>query len=152
MQEFYNEIGVQDVHSMHNRIPLKELDSTNINGSKPIDSIALSSGVIDFIEGAKLLGNKNVIITDHRAYMIDFNMEEYFQDQFSSFVGVNRALLNPSRKSHRNVFVEELENQLNTCNIEQQLLKPSLTCHEIEKVDECITTVLNVARVKVEGQ
>ena len=61
-------------------------------------------------------------------------------------------MLNSSRKSYRSIFFKELENQLNIYNIEEMLLKPSLSYYEIEKIDELITKVLNIATKKVKGQ
>jgi len=90
-------------------------------------------------------------MSDYRAYLIDFNLEEYFQEEFSTWNNINKSILNPSRKSHRAIFLEELEQQLNTYDIEQYLSKPSHTYQEIENIDELITRVLNAARVKVEG-
>jgi len=43
----------------------------------------VSSRVIELIEGVKLLDNNAIVMTDHRAYLMDFNLQEYFQDQFS---------------------------------------------------------------------
>ena len=61
-------------------------------------------------------------------------------------------MLNLLRKSHRVTFCEELGNQLNMYNIEELLMKTSLSNQEIENIDEVVTRMLNEARKKVEGQ
>ena len=38
-------------------------------------------------------------MSDHRLHVIDANLEEGFEDTFSSWDKVERVLLNPSRKS-----------------------------------------------------
>ena len=83
IQAFFREIGVQDVHSMYNNIPLQQLDITYIHSSAPIDSIAVSSGLLDFVEGIQLLDHNEIIMLDHRSYLMDINIESYFNNQFS---------------------------------------------------------------------
>ena len=61
-------------------------------------------------------------------------------------------MLNPSRKSHRATFYKDLVNQLNIYNIEESLIKTSLSNQEIENIDKVVTRMLNEARKKVEGQ
>ena len=63
---------------MHNNIPLNELDSTHVAGSKLIDTIEVSAGIFDFVEGVNLLDNNEVAITDHWSHLIDFNLEDFF--------------------------------------------------------------------------
>ena len=83
VQKFFTELGVQDVHSNINRILNELIDKININRSWPIDSIAITVGILEYVEGSKLLGNNDVVFSDHRLYLIDVNLEEYFNDQFS---------------------------------------------------------------------
>ena len=47
---------------------------------KVIDLIAVSEGLIEFVEGSKLIHHNEIIFSDHRAYIIDINIEEYFND------------------------------------------------------------------------
>lgn len=152
IQRFYRDIGVQDAHSYHNGIGLSQLDRTYIRGSAPIDSIALSNGIMEYVEGVKLFHQNEFVITDHRSYVIDINIQDYFDDEFSMWNQINKAKLNPSRKSHRATFYEELEYQLDIYNLESSLSKPSLTFQEIEILDETVTLILNKARKKVECQ
>ena len=53
IQRFYQEIGVKDTHSWFNNIQLDQMDRTHIRGSHPIDSIALSSGLMEAVEGVE---------------------------------------------------------------------------------------------------
>ena len=78
------EIGVEDAHSRINNIDLKQLDKTYINRLKAIDSIAVSEGLIEFVESSKLIYHNEIIFSDHRAYIVDINIEEYFNNQMSS--------------------------------------------------------------------
>ena len=66
IRNFYNELGVRDIHSKVNNIPLEQLDRTYKQGSKPIDSIAATTGVLDYVEGCQMMDYNNIIETDHR--------------------------------------------------------------------------------------
>ena len=55
MQRFYEKIRVYNIHSYFNNIPINELDKTYISGSTPIDLIAVTSGLLEYVEGYKLL-------------------------------------------------------------------------------------------------
>jgi hypothetical protein len=83
VQQFYAEIGVKDVHSKINNIEMNQLDKTYKKGSRTIDSIAASSGIMNYIEGSKLVNYSEIVETDHRGYIIDVAMEEYFDIEFS---------------------------------------------------------------------
>ena len=74
-----------------------------------------------------------ILISGHFSHAIDFSIEEYFQDQFSTLDKVNQVILNLSRKNHRAIFFEEIDKQLNIYDIEQHLSKPFLiSCMSIE--------------------
>jgi len=81
------------------------------------------------------------------------NLEEYFEDNFSSWNKINRVMLNPSRRSHREIFCEVLEEQLDIYQLENKLknIAQFPIREEIECIDELITRILNEARKKVEG-
>ena len=50
----------------------------HIYRSQPIDSIAVSPEILEFIEGCALLNHNEIILSDHRVYIVDFNVKEYF--------------------------------------------------------------------------
>jgi len=59
------------------------MDNIHIDGSKSIDSIAVTLNIIECIEGCKLLEANEVMITDYRFYLVDINFECYFEVQLS---------------------------------------------------------------------
>ena len=153
VQKFHSEIGVSEVHCKINNISIDRLDKTYKYGSKAIDSIAVSSGLIDYVEGCKLVTYNEIVETDHRGYIIDISLEEYFEGEFSSWDSINRVILNPSKRSHREKFVESIEDQLSTYQLENELEQMQIQSnrHHIEKMDEMITKIFQVALRKVEG-
>lgn len=153
IKKFFREIGVEDTHSRINNVALDEMDRTCINGNNPIDTFAVSEGLIEYVEGVKLVPHNEIVNSDHRAYIVDINIEDYFEDEFSYWNSINHVLLNPAKKSHREKFLEELEIQLDLHQIETLIENcPNPTHQQIETIDEIITLVLNKATKKVEGQ
>ena len=50
-------------------------------------------------------------------------------------------MLNPSRRSHREKFIEGIEEQLNICYLENDIdqIKMHTTRHQMEQIDEILT-------------
>ena len=97
------------------------MSSTNKNGSKPIDTIAATEGAIEHVDGCKLLYHAEVVISDHRPHVIDVNLEEYFNECFSSWDQIDSVKLNPSRRSHKEKFCEALEEQLDEHHLKNKI-------------------------------
>jgi len=153
IEKFYNDISVKDIHSTINFIDMNELDNTNVNSRHPIDSIAASAGIMQYIEGCKLLNNNDILYSDHRSYIIDVNLEEYFNDQFSSWNDSQQVIINPSRKSHREKFTNIIEEKIDEYQLETMIdeLQQNPIESRIEVVDNIITKIFSIARKKIEG-
>ena len=74
---------------MFNKVLIEEMDNTHITGSKLIDTCAVSLNIIKCIEECKLMETNDIIIMDHRAYIIDINFKRYFQAQLSIWDQIN---------------------------------------------------------------
>ena len=153
IKQFHEALEVHEIHPIVNAVPIHSIGKTYKNRSKPIDSIAATSGLIEYVDGYKLLGYNDVVESDHRSYMIEIAIEDYFNEQLSEWDSINKVVLNPVKRSHRKWFIEELENQLQIYNVENDLDRLEITYsnEEIEMVDELITRMLNVSTKKVEG-
>ena len=113
---------MRDIYQSYNLIPKKSLDRTYIRGSKYIDSIA-TQNLLDFVERSKLLEANEVTIIDHRVFLIDINLEGYFEETLSGWEQINRSILNPVKRLHRKKFVELLEQKLDEVHIEDELFE-----------------------------
>jgi len=153
IRKFYSEIGVVEVHTKINNIRMDQMDKMHKSGSKPIDSFAASAGVLEYIEGCMLLDYNDIFETDHRGYMVDVVLDEYFDLEFSSWDHINKIMLNLARRSYRKKFVEILEDQLNVYQLEDELeqMKITTSYEQLEHFDELITRILNTATKSVEG-
>ena len=127
MQKFYAGIGVIDVHTKINNIEMNQMDKTSKLGLKPIDSFAASAGILDYVEGSMTFDFNKIFETDHRGYLVDVALDEYFELEFSRWDNVNEVMLNPARRSHREKFVEKLQDQLNIYQLEEELEQIKIT-------------------------
>ena len=100
IRQFFTDLGVDDVHSRINRIENKDLDKTQVPRSNPIDLIAALEGLMEFIEGSKLLSHNEIVWSDHRAYVIDVNFEDYFNEELSRWDNINHVILDPAKRSY----------------------------------------------------
>ena len=61
IMQFHEDIGVCNIHLTANDIELNQVGKTYIHGSKPIDAVHDTKGVMDFVEGCKLIGNNDIL-------------------------------------------------------------------------------------------
>ena len=101
MQRFYREIGVKDALWCHDHTPWNVRDVTFKRGSRCIDTIAISDGLMICLEGHEVIDWDEKIKNDHRGHAIDLNLEDFFQESVSKSDCCNRTRLDPGRSSHR---------------------------------------------------
>ena len=101
MIAFFAEIGIKDIHKIFNCIDSKSLDHIYRDGSKCIDSIIATSNILRYIEGSTLLEIDEIIDIDHRAYLIDINLSQYFEEEFSNWDKINKCIIDSNRRSYR---------------------------------------------------
>ena len=53
------------------------------NGSRTIDSLAATTRLMEYVEGCEWLGCNDVVESDHRSYLIEIAIEDYFNEQLS---------------------------------------------------------------------
>ena len=68
-------MGIQDVHNVFNKIKFNQIDNTYQEGSFPIDSIAVSPNLMEYVEDCRLFETNELIILDYRSYVINLNLE-----------------------------------------------------------------------------
>ena len=80
---FFAELQVQELHNIFNELDVKELDHMHSRGTKCVDSLVATPNIRKHTEGSRMFETSEIMITDHRAYRVDINLEEYFQKEFS---------------------------------------------------------------------
>ena len=67
-----------EIHTFPNGQYEQSRDSTFIIGWKQIDFTATTIGLLEYIDGYKLINYNKILITDYQGYLIDLNLSEYF--------------------------------------------------------------------------
>ena len=73
------------------------MDNIHITSSKPIDSIVVSNNLIKCVEGYELVEAREILINNYRSYIIDLNLERYFNEQMSVWDTIDKQILDPVR-------------------------------------------------------
>ena len=68
-----------NIHETTNNISRHDIDSTYKYGSKMIDIIATTTELIEYVDGCKMNEFTEILITDYRDFIVDFNLEDYFK-------------------------------------------------------------------------
>ena len=71
------------------------MDKTYIGRSTLINSIVASPGLLEYVEGLKLMNNNDIILSDYRRYIVDINFKVYFNEWLSQWDKINKVVLNP---------------------------------------------------------
>lgn len=100
IKEFFRTNSLKDTHSMINSNS-QHTDYTQLRGSKCINSIAMSTSLLDYIIGDIMIETNKITTSDHQGYIIDLNLEEYFQQNTNRFDNINFEILSLSRKIHK---------------------------------------------------
>ena len=112
-QQFYREMGVQDVLSGHERIPCNERDFIFKRGSRRIDSISVSEGLMTSVERCEVIDWDETFSTDHRVNVIELNLEQLFNENMHEIDAVTRSQLDLSRSIHKEMFKLKIDEQIN---------------------------------------
>ena len=78
------EHGIQDIFSAIHNVNRTERDETYLHGSKCIDAIFGTDGVMRIVEGIKLVDFDDHVKADHRGCVVDFDFEECFEEKFNA--------------------------------------------------------------------
>ena len=85
MKMFMRENGLVEVYHTINNIEEDHRDNTHKTGSKQIDAVMATDGLIESIVGSKLTEFNEIINTDHRRFIVDIDIKKYFAVDSSSY-------------------------------------------------------------------
>jgi hypothetical protein len=98
--QFIKENGLVNVHKHVNNIDGNELDNTYKYGMKCIDAVFCTYGLIEFISGSQMVECDEIIMNDHRGYLIDIEIERYCQCKPNTYNKPRHTILDNAKKSH----------------------------------------------------
>ena len=66
-------------------IRLDEIDNTHWKRLKCINTVVVLENIIRFVEGSKLCETYEILDTNYCGYVIDINLNDYFDKEFSNW-------------------------------------------------------------------
>ena len=82
---FMNENGLVNIHKHINNFENNNLDNTFKYGTKCIDIIMCTYGLIEYVAGCQLIECDEVVLNDHRGYLLDIKVERYCQCKLNKY-------------------------------------------------------------------
>jgi hypothetical protein len=75
-------------------------------------------GLSKFIDGSRMIDYNEILITDHREYIIDIYLDDYFDISLDNIDKIDDSRINSRKLTHRTKFIEKIEDLLDQINIE----------------------------------
>ena len=85
IQRFFTRIGVTDIFSEVNDVCNQNRAPTFIHGKKCIETLAGNEGILQYVQGCKLVNYNEIISTDHLGIMADIDFNGYMNIYTSAF-------------------------------------------------------------------
>ena len=148
------ENGLYEIHQELTNEEDSTRDWTYKNRSKQIDTVFGTESVVRVARGSKIIDFDQVIITDHWGFLIDIDVNGYFNLPASTYDQSASRKLNPGNRIHRKQFQETLEEYINQTKLMEKITsicRGRVTIEEMNVLNELITYVLTAARKRVEG-
>ena len=114
----------------------------------------VTADLMKFIQGSKIIDFNKVVNSDHRGFIINIDVKDYFSLNSSDYECANIVTLDSTKRSHRNKFkvkLKECVDQLQTEETANNLCNSRITGQEIDRIDDAIAFILNSARKCMEG-
>ena len=112
-------ININEV--MNGQIESTNRDSTYQYGSNYIDIIAVSTNLLEFIDECSIVNFNQIIITDHREFLVDVNLEDFFQVEQFEIEKKDNSRLNSRKSTHKAKFVEKVEEMIVETNLKEMI-------------------------------
>ena len=100
IEGFLTENGLFDVYRWYNGADEETRESMYEYGRKCIDVFTTIAGVMQFIDGCKVVNFFEVISIDYRRYIVDVNLQEFFQVKQFNIDRIDSSKLDSRRATH----------------------------------------------------
>jgi len=108
IENFMTENGLVNVYKHVNNINANKLDNTYKYGKKCINIVMCTYRLINYVASCQLTEHDEVIINNHRGYLVDLEIERYCKCKLNKYDKPNHTILNNMRKSHVIKFNEKV--------------------------------------------
>ena len=81
-KKFHEDTGTHNTYQIVNNIEFNQMCETHVHGSSPINAAHASSRILEHVNGYKMLTNNEIVESDHKGYLIDIPLDDYFEEEF----------------------------------------------------------------------
>ena len=117
MQCFIRENRQFEIYEALNGETAKSKDKTYELGSKQIDTVLVTEEVLESLQGSLLLDFKDVVDSDHRGFIFDLDVYQYFSVEASEYDTTNNVTLNPTKRLYKQKFHEKVNEYIDQLNL-----------------------------------
>jgi len=98
------ENGLFEIYEALNGETVESKEKTYKSGSKQIDAVLATEEVLELLQGSLLLDFKDVVDSDHRGFIFDLDVYQYFSVEASEYDTTDNVTLNPTKRLYRCKF------------------------------------------------
>jgi len=141
IRDFFIIKGLFDIHGIVNIKVNKKWESTYCYGSKCINTIAAIAGIINYVDGCTIIECNELIITNHREYLVDVNLERYFDSNEFEIDKNDSSKLDSRWAIYKLKFIEIVEkyiDQYDVSGIMDKYCNESASKDQLEVIDNKI--------------
>jgi len=109
IRQLFIEKGLFNIYEIMNLIKETQWESTCKYSVKCVNAIATTAGLLQYVDGCEMIESNELIVTDYRGYLINFNLERYFECKQFVLDDINSLKLDSRWASHKKLFVEKVE-------------------------------------------
>ena len=99
----------------------EDRERTHKRGNTYVDSISVTDGLLPYIVGCEMTNFNEIVVSDHRRFMIDIDLNTYLCVGTSDFNKISIVILNLRRLIYKNKFVKKAEEMIVDLKLDQTI-------------------------------
>ena len=125
-----------------------DYDNTHKDRKNYINIVVISYGLVEYVKGSKLVEYDEIVNSDHRGYLVNINIVNYFDNSNSIYDKINKISLNLEKRSYRKKFIDVIDHYIEMFKIKVKLkvVEKQRTKGVIESFDAIIMEIINKVR------
>ena len=93
-----NRNGLFEIHSCTNNYENEEIEHIYVKGTKQIDAVIAITNLLEVVQVSKLVDFKEIVHSNHRGFMVDIDIKEYFYVEHSEYYYADNMALDSTKR------------------------------------------------------
>ena len=108
---------------------------------------------MEFIQGYQTIDFNEIFKSDHRGYIIDIDLESYFNIGNEKIQKIKSSKLDLQWKLYRIAFLEQIKDIIYIIELDKIILNLNVQSikEELDRIDEILTHTMNIVQKNIEG-